>query len=351
MIRIAITFTILGLLFGNFVSAADFNISPVMGQFGLKQESSVNIKIDTADDSINAAQAKIKFNPGVLEVKSISKDGSIFNFWLQEPEFSNTEGMIEFIGGTTSGVSGASLQVLKINFIAKGIGLSEFSFTDGAVTASDGSGTNILNKSNGAKFTVSSSATVPSGELIPIAPPVPVTRTPVVAIGLPAIPIVSVPLYPNPDNWYNIVSQFTPSWNLPPDISGVSTAFNTNPSFVPMAVSEGLFESKTLPAVVKDGISYFHIRFQNNKGWGATAHYRIAVDTQPPISFKIDVKTGLTSDNPAPKLSFNTADSLSGISHEEIIVNSEEPVTINVYEYTLLPRQPGEYLVKVRVYD
>ena len=133
MIRIAITFTILGLLFGNFVSAADFNISPVMGQFGLKQESSVNIKIDTADDSINAAQAKIKFNPGVLEVKSISKDGSIFNFWLQEPEFSNTEGMIEFIGGTTSGVSGASLQVLKINFIAKGIGLSEFSFTDGAV--------------------------------------------------------------------------------------------------------------------------------------------------------------------------------------------------------------------------
>lgn len=351
MFKVATIFTILGLLLGGLVFAVDFNLSPATGQFGLKQDSSVNIKINTADESINAAQAKIKFNPGVLEVKSISKDGSIFNFWLQEPEFSNADGVIEFIGGTTSGVSGASLQVLKINFVAKGVGSSEFSFIDGAVTASDGSGTNILDKSNGAKFTVSSSATVPSGESAPIATPIPVIRTPVTATGLPAIPIVSVPLYPNPDSWYNVVSQFTASWKLPPDISGISTAFNTNPFFTPPVVSEGLFESKTYTATTQDGIYYFHIRLQNNRGWGPTAHYRIAVDTQPPVPFKIDVKTGLVSDNPSPKFTFNTADSLSGIDRDDITINSEEPIVLNVSEYSLLPRQPGEYTIRVRVFD
>ena len=113
------------LLFG-FVQAADFNIAPTTGNLGLRQEFSVNIKINTGDDSINAAQAKIKFNPDILEVEGISKDGSTFNFWLQEPKFSNTDGTIEFIGGTTSGVSGASLQVLKIKLATKVLDQASF---------------------------------------------------------------------------------------------------------------------------------------------------------------------------------------------------------------------------------
>ena len=116
---ISIFFTLLSV---GFVQAADFNATPPTGQFSLKQEFSVNIKVDASDESINAAQAKIKFSPDILEVKSISKEGSIFNFWLQEPEFSNMDGTIEFIGGALNGVSGASLQVLKINFISKGVG-------------------------------------------------------------------------------------------------------------------------------------------------------------------------------------------------------------------------------------
>ena len=345
---ISIFFTLLSV---GFVQAADFNATPPTGQFSLKQEFSVNIKVDASDESINAAQAKIKFSPDILEVKSISKEGSIFNFWLQEPEFSNMDGTIEFIGGALNGVSGASLQVLKINFISKGVGTGEFLFSDAAITVADGSGTNVLSKSNGASFTISSVTVAPAPISVPIQTPAQITRQPTVVSGLPALPVVKISLYPDSGSWYNFVSQFTPSWKLPPDISGLNTALNTNPNFIVPSVVEGLFENKTFPAIDKDGIYYFHIRFKNNNGWGPTAHYRIAVDTQPPIPFKIDVKTGLTSDNPAPKLSFNTADSLSGISHDEIIVNSEEPVITNAYEYTLLPRQPGEYLIKVRVFD
>ena len=93
--------------------AADFNILPAGGKLGLSQEFNVDIKINSGEQSINASQAKIKYNPAVLEVKSISKDGSGFNFWLEGPEFSNTAGEIKFIGGTPNGVSGASLEVLK----------------------------------------------------------------------------------------------------------------------------------------------------------------------------------------------------------------------------------------------
>ncbi|MBI2058086.1 MAG: hypothetical protein HYT63_03875 [Candidatus Yanofskybacteria bacterium] len=349
--KILIVSTFFALLSVSFVQAADFNATSSTGQFNLKQEFSVNIKIDASDESINAAQAKIKFSQDILEVKSISKDGSIFNFWLQEPEFSNTDGTIEFIGGALNGVSGASLQVLRINFISKGAGIGEFLFSDAAITVADGSGTNVLSKANGASFTILSTTVVPAPIPAPIPPPTQITRQPTVVSGLPALPVVKISLYPDSGSWYNFVSQFTPSWDLPPDISGLNTALNTNPNFIVPPVVEGLFENKTFSAIDKDGVYYFHIRFKNNNGWGPTAHYRIAIDTQPPIPFKIDVKTGLTSDNPAPKLSFNTADSLSGISHDEIIVNSEEPVTINAYEYTLLSRQPGEYLIKVRVFD
>ena len=331
--------------------AADFDIYPQTGTFGSEQEFEINLKIDSAGETINAAQAKLNFPANIIEIKNISKDGSIFNFWLGEPEFSNTDGTIEFIAGTTNGVSGSSLQVLKITFKAKGIGSSDISFIDSSITAADGSGTNILSKSNGASFIISSTSTIPKSENVPIPTPVPVTRKPAQATGLPTTPSVSIALYPNPANWYNFVSQFTPAWNLPPDVSGLNTAFNTNPNFVVPPDSEGLFEAKTLPAISEDGIYYFHTRFQNNKGWGSTIHYRIAVDTQPPIPFKIEVKTGLISDNPSPKLAFNTNDSLSGVDHYDITVNSEEAVVIRESEYSLLPRQPGEYVIRVRAFD
>lgn len=353
--RVLISSTITSFLLIGFTQAADFNVSPQTGTFGAKQEFEVNLKIDSAGESINAAQAKIKFSANIIEVKSVSKDGSIFNFWLQEPKFSNTDGTIEFISGTPNGISGSSLQVLKIIFTTKGIGSSDISFIDSSITAADGSGTNILAKANGAKFIVSSSVVIPTtsslASPVPPAPPVQITRIPTQATGLPTVPNVSVSLYPNPDNWYNFVSQFNVSWKLPLDILGLSTAMNANPNFVAPTISEGLFDSKTYPAINKDGIYYFHIRFQNNKGWGPTAHYRMAVDTQPPIPFKIDVKTGLSSDNPSPKLVFNTSDSLSGISHDEIIINEEEPIVINLPEFSLLPRQPGEYTVRVRIFD
>src|SRR3989344_4657732 len=234
--------------------AADFKVSPSGGTFGIGKTFNVELKINTFGESINAAQGKLQFDHKVLEVKSISKEGSIFNFWLQEPAFSNETGTIEFIGGIPSGVSGSSLQAVSIIFSAKALGTSDFVFINASITASDGSGTNISGNATGASFNVSSSGggTSPSVTVTstpePVVPvPTQIKRTPIRASALPPKPTIKVPLYPNPDGWYNLVSNFTASWDLPSDVAELNTSLNQNPNFEVPNKSEGLFDSKTFP--------------------------------------------------------------------------------------------------------
>jgi len=342
------------------IYAADFKVSPTGGTFGVGKTFSVELKINTFGESINAAQGKLQFNPDILEVRSISKVGSVFNFWLQEPAFSNETGTIEFIGGTPSGVSGSSLQAVSITFSAKALGTSDFVFINASITASDGSGTNISGNAIGASFNVSSSgggalpgvAVKPVPEQVPI--PAQITRTPTQASGLPAKPNIKIQLYPNPDGWYNLVSNFAVSWDLPLDISELNTVLNQNPNFDVPKKPEGLFDSKTFPALNQDGVYYLHVRFKNNIGWGPVSHYRIAIDTQPPIAFNIDIPTGLESDNPSPKLVFNTGDALSGIGSFKIIIEGEEPIIqegATASEYVLKPHSPGTYMIRVVASD
>lgn len=64
------------------------------------EEINIPLKINTARDSINAAEIYLKFNPEELEVVSLSKDSSIFSLWIKDqPAFSNESGEISFAGG------------------------------------------------------------------------------------------------------------------------------------------------------------------------------------------------------------------------------------------------------------
>ena len=59
-----------------------------------------------------------------------------------------------FIVGSTSGFSGKSLQILKIVFRTKEAGNADLTFTDAAITASDGSGTNVISTIRGVQITI-----------------------------------------------------------------------------------------------------------------------------------------------------------------------------------------------------
>lgn len=332
--------------------AAVFSITPSSSEIGIGETVTIELRIDGEGVSFNAAQAVIRFPKSILEVTSLDKEGSAFNFWLEEPKFLNSEGVILFIGGTPYGVSGNSIKILRIRFKAKGAGSGTISLTESAITASDGSGTNILTKINDGVVVVGPTRVVPD---IPepqqkIPEPEQITRQPVTAQKLPVQPVISVPLYPQKDSWHNVIAQFIAHWDLPPDISGVNTAFDKNPNAVLSGKSEGLFDSKTFPSLA-DGIWYLHVRFQNSVGWGQTAHYRIAIDTQAPLPFRVGVPTGLANDNPSPEISFATQDVLSGINRYEIMIDSEAPIIADGQSYKFSPHPPGIHTVSVSAYD
>lgn len=339
--------------------AATFQLAPATGVFRTGETFTVNLKIDTLSQTVNAAQATILFPKDKLEVVETRKEGSVFNFWLEEPTVFATDGKVRFVAGAQAGVSGGALQVLNIVFKTKTDGSAIVSFEDAAITSSDGTGTNLLTALNGAQYTVVTTQFIPAAttttpaiptSTVPLVPPPQITRTPVLGKGLPEKPKVRADLYPDQTQWYNMSAPFLMKWELPPDISGISTAFNREAKSVPPAASEGLTEGKLVGAA-KDGIWYFHVRFRNNIGWGETTHYKISIDTAPPLPFAIDVATGLVSDNPRPKLVFRASDSLSGIGRFVVRVDSGEIFEGTESGYVLPAQPPGKRSISVLAVD
>ncbi len=358
LLKIVLGFAVfIGVLFAFFffggvrpANAAVLQLFPDKGTAAIGDTVQVDVRIDSEGVSVNAAEAVIQFPNNILEVTSVSKTSSLFNFWLKEPVFSNGNGTISFIGGSSAGFSGASLQILRVTFKVKGAGESKVDFSDGAVAASDGSGTNVLREMRGVTIKILSSAQVGPGITpSPVAPPTQIIRPAVPTGVLPTTPQVAVPLYPDPNGWYNLKSKFSATWQLPIDITGVDTLLNaisnSNPS-----VSEGLFENREF-APLEDGVWYLHVRFKNNIGWGQTAHYRIAIDTTPPVPFVLTSDVPEKTDNPSPLLSYKSGDNLSGLKHYAIRVLGREVEYTTRETHKISPLSPGVYTISVAAVD
>lgn len=359
--------------------AATLFLAAPQTELKIGQTAEVTMRVDSAGQSFNAAQATLNFPKDILQIKSIdySSAASAFNFWLQDPQFSNQDGTTSFIGGSTSGLDGAAVSLLKIVFVAKGNGSAPISITNAAVTAADGSGTNILSKiipltisvsptilsapapvafattSATAIYPVPEAALTATSSIIisvgPPPPPVQIARKPIRAASLPAKPTLTVPIYPDQTAWYNVTTNFLVQWELPADISQVATAINQNPTY-DHTNSEGLFEQKVFPALT-DGVWYLHVRFKNNVGWGPTMHWHISLDTAPPVPFTIQSSDGLKTDSPQPTLSFQTSDGLSGIAHYLIQVDNGNIISQEANSYTLPRLTPGNHTISVKAVD
>ena len=323
--------------------AASYNLVANKETFVVGDSFTVDLKINSADVGINAAQATLSFPKGTVQVTNVDKTNSVFNFWLQGPDYSNDAGTVSFIGGNQNGIAGADLEVLRVTFKVKGAGPVALVFTDGAVTASDGSGTNVLSAMKGLQLT---SITTQDAALIK---PPQIVRPAVPTGVLPVKPSIMVPLYPDPAAWYARVSKFIVQWSLPKDVTAVATAVNQQPAFDP-TVSYGLFDNKMFDPL-DDGVWYLHVRFKNSVGWGPTLHYRIAIDTVPPLNFEVSSPGGLVTEDVAPTLSFMTKDQPSGIGFYKILLDGSVATTTTATTYTVLPQAPGNHDIVVQAYD
>lgn len=323
--------------------AADLNLNIDKDTLTVGDTFDAKITIDSGDTGINAAQATLKYDTDILEAEKIEKTDSVFTFWLVEPKFDNKAGEVTFVGGATTGFTGKTLDIMDITFKVKGTGKTSLVFTDSAITASDGSGTNVLTASKGLEIEILSKSEIGSTK------PPQISREPVAATNTPAKPKVEVPLYPDPTAWYNGSSDFSATWDLPGDVTDVATLINKVPDSAP-AASEGLFNNKTFKAL-DNGVWYLHVRFKNNIGWGTTNHYRIAIDSYPPLPFKIEIPQGLSSDNPTPTMNFLSKDQFSGIDYYTVKIDDLNEIRTDKMTYTPDPLPPNNYNIVVEAHD
>lgn len=334
---------LLVLLVPNIILAATLTISPETGVYTLGSTFSVNVRVNTAGSPINAADGTIKFDPSVLNVVSANRSSSIFNLWVTEPTFSNSNGTINFSGGVPAGYSGSTGTILNITFRTVSSGVGRVSFTNGSVLANDGRGTNVLTDMRGGSFTVSPQATAPEPEIVEYIAPA----------NTPSAPVVDSTSHEDPTKWYR-TNQAVLSWTIPTGVTAMRTLLNDRPSSVPTVLYETPIEGITIDDL-PEGESYFHIQFRNTDGWGGVTSYRLASDNERPESLEISFAEGVDGTHPNPLLKIEVADKTSGVEKLRITIDDLPPYEIDVDNrvstVTLPTLAPGFHSVNIDAID
>ena len=261
-------------------SAAVVYVLPEEKNFSSGEIVSVDIKIDSEGESINAIEGTIEWPTNILEFVSVTKKDSVFDFWLEEPIGSSASSSLRFVGGTTKGISGAALHIVNIQFKTVSAGTAELLISEVAVTASDGKGTNVFSGAKGARYGIGL-GTIPVGlpdagfdsevSQEPAPQPVPVERKAIPAEDLPQKPEIRIPQYAEQKEWYNYLGEVVVLWDVPPDITSFAFALNHSPNTVPIIAKTALTTGRSF-GILEDGIWYIHVRFRNNIGWGPVQH-------------------------------------------------------------------------------
>lgn len=346
-----------GVFFAGQASAANLYLSPSTGSYLVGAIIPVSINISSSDQSMNAASGIVFFPTDKLEVISLSKSGSIFSLWVQEPSFSNSAGVINFEGiALNPGFTGASGKLITVNFRAKNSGTANLSFSSGSVLANDGQGTNILNNLETAQFNINSTKkeVETSGDNNTLLQQPKAQASKETASGIPPAPQISSPTHPDENHWYNNANpKFV--WEVASDITATKLLYNKSPNSEPTVLYSSPIYEKQLDNL-SDGIRYFHVQVKNKFGWSKTSHFRFQIDTKSPEPFSIQFIDGSQTDNPRPTVLFNTTDALSGVDFYKVKIGdgdffgvSSELLKSN--PYTLSLQLSGIRTILVQAFD
>jgi hypothetical protein len=313
-------------------AAASFVIAPATAVVPASTQFTVSVLI-SSDQAVNAAQGTVTFPTDRLQVVQISKAGSIFQFWSQEPSFSNANGTVDFSGGLPSpGFIGQGGLALKIIFRASGRGTAAVNIVQGAILANDGLGTNVLNSIRQGIYTIGSApASTPPTEI--------------------ANQITSR-AYPNSNSWY---SQPTAdfSWTITPDVDRIAYELVQSPGSKPSQGYEPTDHVQYSMADRSDGVWYFNLQLRTRGTWGKVLTKKIKADRTPPSTPNI---RNITTDptDPRPTFALSSEDLTSGIKSYRVKVGGGDwfsPVPQDAGKITLPLQGPGKHLLTVEAAD
>ncbi|MCX6753407.1 MAG: hypothetical protein NTW62_03645 [Candidatus Nomurabacteria bacterium] len=153
---------------GQKAHAASLYLIPDLGTYNIDDTVTVGVFVSTTNDkSINAISGEVTFPEDKLNFVNVSKVGSIVNVWTTEP-FKETND-VRFEGIVLNpGYNGTKGKIATITFKAKNPGVADLAFISSSVLANDGLGTNLLDKTGIAKFTINK--TLPSIKANPVLP-------------------------------------------------------------------------------------------------------------------------------------------------------------------------------------
>lgn len=319
--------------------AAILKINPNTGVYSAGKSFSVSVVLNTEGKAVNAADGQLTFNPRELQVAGVSRGASIFNLWTEEPTFSNSVGSVSFGGGSPTGYTGTSGNIVTVTFKALSAGTPKVQFKSGSVLAADGLGTNVLTAMHGGSYTVSAPSANPEPEYIAPA-------------NTPSAPQITSITHPDETKWY-AEKNVKLSWKLPQGVVAIRTLLDDQKGTVPTIVYDELITEKNI-ADLEEGVSYFHIQFKNKEGWGKITHYRLAVDTEAPKLFTIEEIAPSATSTPEHVLSFSL-DDISPILEYKIQIDGQEPFIYkdegDTKKYTLETLPPGYHTFIIEAFD
>lgn len=325
---------VISLSFAPAAYSASLSFSPSSGQYEVGKNFSVTFLANTDGKTMNASSGTITFPTSNLEVVSISKTGSIFSLWVQEPTFSNASGTINFEGVVLNpGFSGNGGKLLTVTFKPKTAGSAQVKFNTGSILANDGLGTNIASTLSTANYTF-------------VVGEAPVPETPSIESSAPKITSTT---HPDQDAWYNSTNA-TFDWKLPNGALETKILIGRNDSSTPTVSYIPPISTKTVEDL-KEGTYYFSLQIRTASGWSPVGRFKVNIDTVRPADFTI---ISDTSEAGQPLLSFETSDAESGFSHYEMKIGDGEIVRIDnqiVSKYPLPLIYDGEQDIVVTAFD
>lgn len=106
--------------------------------------TSGTIMLDTQRATVNAMELNLAFDPKIFFIKEVDDGGSVVDFWVQRPEFSNVSGTLNFSGIIPGGINVHQGVILRLAVVPKKVNAtSGFSVVAAHVLLNDGKGTPV----------------------------------------------------------------------------------------------------------------------------------------------------------------------------------------------------------------
>jgi hypothetical protein len=311
---------------------ATLALEPDYDTFDISDSHRIAIRLSTGGEAINAAGVVLDYDPKLIEVEQIITENSFCRQDLfVERKIDNKNGEVRLSCGLPSpGFKDPKGIVAELIIRFRQMGLASLRFGDDTqVLANDGFGTNVLRTvTNGSYYITSRESQLTAENLGQL--------------------FVFSPSHPNSERWYSEKDVIL-VWL---GISGYEYEYLFDD--IPDSVPNGEYtttEKDIHFQAEKDGIYYFHILAKKKGRASPVSHYKIMIDTTPPLGPIIKTSSKNINAGEVVRMAFYSEDKLSGLQ-SNFYIDFGNGLFLPVSSPLYIPfLQTGTHNLKVRVFD